>query len=497
MIDLVGTTTQRPAYVPADFPGRCRVFPARDTLFLDYQTRFIEDASRLVLVEKSRQIGWTWSAAYKVVRKKSLKLERGFAYDAWITSRDAEQAALFVGDMKQWAAMLDIAARDLGERVVDDTGNTTRQLAFANGLKAHSMSSNFNAQAGKRGDRVADEFALHERQRELYAIMSPGITWGGQMLVFSTHRGSHSFFNQLVQQARHQGNPKGFSLHSVTLQDALDQGFLYKLQSKLPLDDPRLDLDEAGYFDLIRRECADEESFRQEYMCSPADDNAAFLSYDLIAGCEYQPGENWQRSLDELAASHTPLLVGVDVGRDHDLTVIWVLEEISGVRFTRQVVELRDTPFAEQEDTLYPLLALPNVRRCCIDATGIGRQFAERAQQRFGRHKVEPVTFTPTSKEELAYPLRAALEDRALRLPGTPTVRSDLRAIKKVYTASDNVRFAADRGRNGHADRFWALALALHAGLRPATSHVQALSASRPGGAVPFLPVPGRGGMTI
>ena len=30
-------------------------------------------------------------------------------------------------------------------------------------------------------------------------------------------------------------------------------------------------------------------------------------------------------------------------------------------------------------------------------------------------------------------------------------------------TAAGNIRFSADRSENGHSDRFWALALALHA----------------------------------
>jgi phage FluMu gp28-like protein len=38
-----------------------------------------------------------------------------------------------------------------------------------------------------------------------------------------------------------------------------------------------------------------------------------------------------------------------------------------------------------------------------------------------------------------------------------------LRAIKRETTFAGNIRFAADRGGNGHADRFWALALAIRA----------------------------------
>jgi len=50
-----------------------------------------------------------------------------------------------------------------------------------------------------------------------------------------------------------------------------------------------------------------------------------------------------------------------------------------------------------------------------------------------------------------------------VRIPNRDKIRSDLRAIKKETTASGNIRFTADRGANGHSDRFWALALALHA----------------------------------
>lgn len=458
-----GGAGEAPAIVTgAGFAGRAKNIPARDTLLLPYQAKWVKDPAPLKLCEKSRQIGWTWSTAYALVSRKSLVDAR---LDCWISSRDEIQARLFLEDCKAFAQLLNLGAQDLGEKVIDDKGHTAYVLAFANGLRAHSMSSNADAQAGKRGDRVLDEFALHPDPRKLYSIAYPGITWGGQMEIFSTHRGSHNFFNELVTEAREKGNPKGFSLHRVTLQDALDQGFLYKLQGKLPPDDPRQAMDEAEYFDFVRRGCADEESFLQEYMCVPADDAGAFLTYDEIAACEYPAGEAWERATPELLRElGGDLYVGVDIGRDHDLTVIWVAERVVGVFFTRRVIELRGLPFSQQEEILYPLLALPNVRRCCIDQTGIGRQFAERAAQRFGTYKVEGLAFTPAVKEELAYPLRAAFEDKSVRIPNDKKIRADLRAIRKETTAAGNIRITADRGANGHSDRFWALALALHAG---------------------------------
>ncbi|MBE2245575.1 MAG: hypothetical protein IAE86_22685, partial [Burkholderiaceae bacterium] len=86
---------------------------------------------------------------------------------------------------------------------------------------------------------------------------------------------------------------------------------------------------------------------------------------------------------------------------------------------------------------------------------------------RFGEHRVEAVTFTPQVKEALAYPLKGAMEDRKVRIPDDAVIRSDLRKVQKQVTAAGNVRFVAESTPDGHADRFWALALALHAGSEP------------------------------
>lgn len=454
--------TERPAYVADDFGGCCKVFPAptadgREPILLAYQGDWVLDDSRLKLGEKSRQIGWSWSEAYKIVRDKSPTTAR---LDHWMSSRDDIQARLLLEDCKGFANILNVAARDLGQMVIDKDGNNAYVLAFANGLRAHSMSSNADAQAGKRGGRTLDEYALHPDPRKLYAIAYPGITWGGSLSIFSTHRGTANYFNELINEIKHKGNPKGFSLHTVSLKDALDDGFLYKLQKKLPAGDPRQQMDEAAYYDFIRAGCPDEETFMQEYLCIPSDDNSAFLTYELIAGCEYKPEENWEIDLQDCKGK---LFVGVDIGRDHDLTVIWVIEQLGDVNYTRRVISMDRETFDAQEHALYQILQLPQVQRCCIDQTGIGRQFAERAANRFGKFKAEGIQFTMPVKDELAYPVRAAFEDRSIRIPNDDKIRADLRAIKKETTASGNIRFTADRGKNGHADRFWGLALSLHA----------------------------------
>jgi phage FluMu gp28-like protein len=470
-------------------------------------------------MEKSRQIGISLCTAYDLVKKIG---KQDHPYDAWVSSRDDLQARLFGTDCVHWARLLHLSARPLAWQMLDARQKISAHVVpLDSGRNIYCLSSNPDAQAGKRGHRVFDEFALNPDNRLLYSVGYPGTLWGGGLDIISTHRGTANFFNELVNEVKHKGNPKGFSLHRVTIEDACREGLLAKLKSKWAAanpDDPRLPWSDDDFLQSMRNECADEETWLQEFMCVPGDDNAAFLSYDLIASCEYHPGEPWQmpvaavydrrqspavadrRYTDNALASPCepnpaeprefsgsagvppaasrvsreapgPLYLGVDIGRDHDLTVIWVIEKLGDVAFTRAVLCLERQTFDAQESVLYDLLALPSVRRCCIDQTGLGRQFAERAAQRFGRYKVEGIQFTSAVKEDLAYTARAAFEKKTVRIPADKFIRADLRSMRKEATASGNIRFTGERTANGHADRFWALALALHAARQQTTTN--------------------------
>ncbi len=460
-------TLERPAFVKTTFGGRCKVFPkplpdGRESRFLSYQTAWIFDNHIMKLAEKSRQIGWTWASAYGIARYHARK---DSTLDTWGTSRDDLQAKLAVQDCKGFANVLQAGAKDLGVQVLDDKGRSAHVLSWANLTKYYSLSSNPDAQAGKRGNRLGDEFALNKDNRQLYAIMEPGVTWGGFLWVFSTHRGAANYFNMLLQEARENGNPKNWHVYRVTLQDALDCGFLYKLQCALPADDPRQEMDETEYFQFVKNKAADEESFLQEYMCVPSDDAAAFISYEIYDAAVL-PKSECTYSVEQLQKCQGDLYLGVDIGRTKDLTCFWTIEKYGGVKFTRSVITMQNARFAAQEKVFYELMDLPNMRRACVDATGIGRQFAERGTEKFG-HRCEGVTFTPAVKEELAYPLKAGLEDRTFKVPLDKKIEAAFRSIRKETTSSGNIRFAGERTKDGHADEFWAAGLANHAAGHP------------------------------
>jgi phage FluMu gp28-like protein len=462
--------------------GKAKIIPGNpDSLFLEFQEKWIVDANRLKLMEKARQIGISWSTSYACTERTAIA---GARNDQWVSSRDDLQARLFIEDCKMWAQMFKLAAEDLGERVIDEKNKISAYvLNFSSGKRIHSMSSNPDAQAGKRGARVLDEFALHPDPRTLWSIAYPGITWGGTLEVISTHRGSANFFNQLIREVREHGNPKKISMHRVTLKDALDQGFLYKLQKSLPADDEIQSMDEAQYFDFVKSGCADEESFQQEYMCNPADDASAFLEYDLIAGCEYGANEYQEIEYDHLSDrsgsdpyKNLRLFAGLDIGRKRDLTVLWILELLGDTLYTRKIIVLKNMSKPDQEKVLFPWY--PLIERTCFDYTGLGIGWGDDAQKKFGEHKIELVTFTPKVKEALAYPVRGKMEDKKLRIPYDPHVRADLRAVTKETTVAGNIRFTAERSDAGHADRFWALALAIHAASSP-SGPIEYMSVSR------------------
>ena len=425
--------------------------------FLPYQRKWILDVSPLKIIQKSRQIGISYADAYHSVRLASKKTSR---LDVYISSRDRFQAKLYIEDCKHWAEILHELILDLGEVMLDPHRNDSAfVIQFASGRRIYSLSSSPNALAGKRGHVKLDEFALHEDQRLLYRIAKPVTTWGGTLSIISTHRGIGTVFNQLIRDALENGNPMGWSTYTVTLAQAIAQGLVEKINEKTGATESR-----SAFYARLESECIDQEQWNQEYCCIPVDESSAFITYQMLDACEERGILLLTFPQLQTHISNLPLstfYLGIDVARKHDLSVFDVGEKIGDVVWDRVRIELLNKSFSEIRFELYNLLRLPQLKRCCIDATGLGMQLAEEAQRDFG-WKVEPITFTAQIKEELAFGLRADFQDRKLRIVRDDKLRADLRGIKKEVTTSGNIRFAGETD-DSHCDRFWAKALRQHA----------------------------------
>jgi phage FluMu gp28-like protein len=444
------------------------------THFLPYQLDWINDQSKLAVGEKSRRIGWTYASAYRAVERRLTH-----ATNLYYTSADLSAAREFIDYCKFWAAAFQEQAEEVKEPFEYD--DRTLMLRFPhNDSLILAGSSNPKFFRSKGGDADADEFAFHQDQRGLLKAMQPaGAVWEHQLRIWSTHNGEGSFFNQLVKEgakarledrgwrrAEESSAPSSilhppssssprWSFHRVTLLDAVAQGLVEKIKGlKEPNATARQD-----FLEDIRATCPGEDAWNEEYLCRPSTENRSLLPYSLIQSCELPPS-----SLNPEPPTLNPLYCGFDVGRANDASVLWVVEKVGDVLWTRDVRVLHDMPFRIQEDLVAALLQRRQVKRLCVDSTGMGRHIAENLQERFG-HRVEGVHFTQQVKTDLAMPLVRLFQDRQIRIPADADVREDLHKVKKVVTSSNNIRLEAKSDEKGHADRFWALALACHAAL--------------------------------
>jgi phage FluMu gp28-like protein len=339
-------------------------------------------------------------------------------------------------------------------------------IRFPNGSRINCLSSSPRRLRSKGGDVVISEYAFHDNPGALYAAAQPVMMWGDTMTIGSTHNGEGSSFNQMCidakayrdGQAERGGRPlTPWSFHRIPITVAVDEGLVELINAERGTDFTR-----EGFLAQLRAGCRDEDHWLQEYMCQPSTESSAWLTYDLIRTCEDlrcpQPGE-----VLDLTEASGERYAGIDVGRKKDLTVLWIVHKVGDVLWTRRIEILEKTPIPDQVDFLAEILRQLKVRRTCVDATGLGIGLSDGLQKIFGTYEVEAVTFTNAVKERLAVPMRSRFEDRTVRIPDNGRLREGLHKIRKTVTATGAVRFEAERDDAGHADEFWALALAMEA----------------------------------
>lgn len=421
-------------------------------ILLPYQQQWLADQSPVRVWEKSRRIGASWTDA----AESSLVASAAGGMDAWYIGYNKDMAREYIEDAAAWARHFQKAAEAIEEMVFANEGLEGKdilafRIKFASGAKVVSLSSRPSNLRGKQGKITIDEAAFHQDLAGLLKAAIAVLMWGGRVAVISSHHGEGNRFNHLVKEIR--AGEKPYSLHRTTLDDALAGGLYRRIALKLGRDwTPEAEAQWRQ--ELIDYYGADAD---EELFCVPGDEAGAFLPYDLIMPCEDE-----QAGRPDLAGSG-PFYVGMDIARRRDLTVIRVLEQVGDVLWTRELVRLKGASFLVQDQELDRVFEQYRPKRICMDQTGMGEKPLEDAKRRYGAYVVEGVLFTATVKQELAFALRRKYEDRQVRTPIDVEDRRAHHAVKKTVTVAGNIRFDAERTEAGHADEFWAHALAVHA----------------------------------
>lgn len=442
-------------------------------LLLPYQIAYLMDRSPMKKLVKSRRIGGTWMQSLEdvldCIDQPGLKV--------WFSSADLSAGAEYLDYVRMWVDVANLLVQtivvsedEIGSgdqaaeayQVADPSEATATMLFFHNGSKICVLSSRPSAFRSKGGKLVLDEFAHHGADRDLWKAAQPiAGAWGFPIRILSTENGKGTVFHRL-------GNPEyesplvedddaapttessGWSVHQITIERAVADGMYDRVKGR-----PTTEEERKAYIRRLERQCINRAAFLEEFMCEAQDEAHALLTYDAIRAVEHE----MQLGMHQVRG---PIYVGVDVARRRDLTVIYVLEAVGRDLVLRHRVEMAKTKFALQKQVLWEILAHPKLVRALIDATGIGMQMAEEAQDRFGEYRVEAVTFTAAVKDHLATRLLQEFQDATIQLDPDKLQREGLHAVRKVVTGTNSVRYdAAHDEENGHADHFWALALAV------------------------------------
>ena len=412
---------------------------------LPYQVDCFKDRSRFKCLMWSRGARKTFSVTLEIIDDCFQQEAEGRRTTWVILSRGERQALEAIQEAKRHAeAYLMMAGAIEKSEFTSDDGKrrfTQFEIRFAKGSRIIALPANPDTARGYTANVFLDEFCIHEHDEEIWRSLLPVLRGRFRVIVASTPKGGQSRkFYQIMH------DESGiWSKHTIDVYEAVRQG--------LPLD-----------IETERKAMGDPDGWAQEFELQWLDEASAWLPFELLASCE----DSIAGDPNEYTGGQCYL--GNDIARRNDLWVAWVLEKVGDVLWTREVSVLRRATFAEQDAEIDRLNKTYKIARMSIDQTGIGERTAETYQEKYGRSRVDGILFTAQTKQGLAMLGKGAFEARSIRIPDSPEVRDDLYKLKRSVTAAGSVRFDAERDEKGHADRAWALFLALNAASQGGTS---------------------------
>ena len=494
-----------------------------DACWQPYQITTLNEQAMFASFNKSRQIGMSFTLAgrsefkgllqprttYIFVSFNLMEAQEKILYaKQWWESRNPEPwtvplAEEFTSD-GTWLGPSPHRIREWPELVKD----TTLELQWSNGLRL--ISHPCRPPRGKRASVILDELAHYQNSRVIYTAAVPMITRGYgelELWVCSTPLGAGDLFHELhtdthahpdyvrhdfmwweidvlCQRRKEAAAAYAEGMGVEEMIDRFGTRQLHMLFRNISLDD-----------------------FLQEYHGQFHDSAHAFLPWDLIKACypswwnpksvESDDEGEWEQQLEdeyrdayfcrraegvedalqaiaELALAvrrgqvGRDLVLTYDVGRTRDASELCVGELHAGRIYQRLLVTLRTTPFDKQKLVMAAAYQYLPVIEGWIDATGMGMDIAEWANQRYGE-RARGVTFDNNKKDSWAKTLKLVMEQYRLTLIPDREQEAQLHSVKRraagkifLYEIEDNeisVGTMTGKKVKHHADKFWVVAM--------------------------------------
>lgn len=417
-----------------------------------YQVDFLNNRSRFRWITKSRQVGYSFVFALEALARCHLR----DGYTAVFVSYNQSDAAEKIMVARQ---LYDELPAALQKRLVTDTKT---ELAFeSNGPKrriSRILSLPSKPPRGKKGDIYLDELAHLLNDREVYTGSTALILRShGQLTGCSTPLGRRGIFWEIASEEL-----RKYPHHTRQWVPWWQCRFFCTDVERATVEAPGMSTEEAvaafGQQTIIEQlDSLPREDFEQEFCCIFVDESYSYYPYGLILPCT-DDNVRLAHEFSDIAFPKGRIVAGFDVGRIHDLSELAVFEELEGRLLCRLLRSYDQVPFSEQEADLRRFLETIPVARLSIDRSGIGMNLAENLERDYPQ--VVGENFTNDSKERWATDFKILMQRRDVTLPRTRDLVGQIHSIKKRILPSGKAGFDAERTAGGHADRFWAIALA-------------------------------------
>lgn len=437
-----------------------------------WQNFYLKDTSRFFIANKSRRVGWSYITAAKGLGMALDPARSGYTkqYVSYSLEDAVEKiriAAEFYDSIPELARPKTLMSR------------TKTRLEFLD-LNGRSISRLISLPCkqprGKGGDISLDEFAFHAKDDEIYTAALPIISRGGNLEIGSTPFGNKGKFYEIYNDFDRYPTYKRYNVPWY-----FSPALCSDVKAAVKARDMTIEERVKGFGTDILKEIFRSiafDDFRQEYECFYRDEQAAFITLEMIRACTPLGGEEEDedtreiipfRDIDSFALAYDPakhgnLYAGYDVGRTNDASELVIIGQRpeDGSKTVWALITRKRTGFDEQEALLHRVIKDLPVHRLCIDGTGLGMDLAERMSKRYPL-KVEGCTFTNEFKEDIANAAWITFDRKEFRLPADKDLATQIHSIKKIVTSGKHARFDCDHNTKNHADKWWALALSNYA----------------------------------
>jgi phage FluMu gp28-like protein len=465
-------------------------------LFRKYQEPvFADHVTKTQVLHWSRQIGKSYTLAAWAVDR----LLRYPGRLVTVLSNSKDNGAEFALKCAEVCRQLGIAAEEedlSSDKLYENMRFEIRVKVKGREGRIKVLAANPRTARGFSGDLILDEFAFHEDSRAIWEAAEPILSSNPSFLlrIASTGNGKQNMFYELTtggtipvsRVTRTQAHALGVKIYSLRTGEEITP-------------------------EQARAEAGDKRAYDQNYECAWADENMALLTIELISAAERADvkieHQTWSpATIQRLRELNGDLYLGQDVGRHRDLSVQVVTEKIGTTRRVVAMLILESMRLPAQQRELDKILELPRFRQACIDMTGLGLGLVEYAQEGTHGFRVRGVDFNtkvpttlrlqtegrkdPTAwvTEVMATNLLEVFEERHIEIPLDPVLRDSLRKPERtVSPGGKRVSIAATSDAAGHADEFWALALAIYAEGEAKAFTAQAISSSARGSRRSFI----------